>query len=120
MVICVPRLTVSAAGQMVLFWITSVAGLALGVQAPLGLVMPFDAAPLLPHAIAKVIAARVLTVIRVLMVLEVRASGFQSVLRQVIGQRALADAHQLGRILLHAAGVFQRPPDRFALDPFDV
>src|SRR3954463_11516406 len=102
MVICVPRLTVSAAGQMVLFWITSVAGLALGVQAPLGLVLPLGAAPLPPQAIAKIIATRLLRVIRVLTVLEVRASGFQSVLRQVVGQRALADPHQLGRILLHA------------------
>src|SRR3954471_17826402 len=49
-VICVPRLTVSVDGQMVLFWMTSVFGLELGVQAPLGLVLPLDELP--PHAIA--------------------------------------------------------------------
>jgi hypothetical protein len=49
-VICVPRLTVSVDGQMALFWMTSVFGLELGVQPPLGLVLPLDELP--PHAIA--------------------------------------------------------------------
>src|SRR3954470_14545580 len=63
MVICVPRLTVSAAGQIVLFWITIVAGLALGVQAPLGLVLPLGAAPLPPQAIAPATTAATQTLL---------------------------------------------------------
>src|SRR5882757_685863 len=50
MVICVPRATVSAAGQMVLFWITSVFALVLGVQPPLGPAGVVEL--LLPHAAA--------------------------------------------------------------------
>ena len=48
-VICVPRATVSADGQMVLFWMTSVFGLVLGVQAPgVGLLDGDELLP--PHA----------------------------------------------------------------------
>src|SRR3990167_5414742 len=36
------------------------------------------------------------------------------VLREVIGQRPLTDAHQLRGVLLHAAGVLNRAPDGFA------
>jgi hypothetical protein len=50
MVICVPRATVSAAGQIVLFWMTSVFALALGVQPPLGVGLLGELLP--PHAAA--------------------------------------------------------------------
>src|SRR6478609_5235567 len=53
-VICVPRLTVSVEGQMVLFWMTRVFGLELGVHPPLGLVLDEELLP--PHAIAAAIA----------------------------------------------------------------
>src|SRR5882672_1550964 len=51
-VICVPRVTVSACGQMELFWMTSVFALELGVHPALGLevvVVPGDEL-LPPHA----------------------------------------------------------------------
>ena len=39
---------------------------------------------------------------------------------QIVRQGALADAHQLGGILLYAAGAFERAPNRFLFDPLDV
>src|SRR4051812_13129521 len=44
----------------------------------------------------------------------------QPILREVVGQRPLADSHQLRGVLLHAAGVFQRASDRLAFHPLDV
>ena len=45
---CDPRETVSACGQIVLFWMTSVLALVLGVQPVVGPVVPDDES--LPHA----------------------------------------------------------------------
>ena len=56
-VTCVPRVTVSVDGQIVLFWMTSVFGLELGVQPPLGLVLLDDDELLPPHAAAIASAA---------------------------------------------------------------
>src|SRR5580700_8617104 len=42
------------------------------------------------------------------------------VLGEIIRERALTDPADLGRVLLDAAGLFEGPPDRLALDPLDV
>ena len=47
-------------------------------------------------------------------------SLFDAVLGEVVAERALADAHQLGGVLLDAAGAVERAADRLALDPLDV
>ena len=47
-------------------------------------------------------------------------SSIDAVLRQVVAQRALADAHQLGRVLLDAARLLERAADGLALHPFEV
>src|SRR4030095_15817040 len=39
---------------------------------------------------------------------------------QVVRKRPLTDPHQLGGILLHTAGAFERAPNRFLFDPFDI
>jgi hypothetical protein len=65
----VPRDTVRADGQIVLFWMTRVFGLVLGVHAPLGLGL-LDDEELPPHDIA------VATAIRIVRVLRVRTSRF--------------------------------------------
>ena len=44
----------------------------------------------------------------------------QLVFRQVIAERALADAHHVGGLFLDSAGTVESPPDGFLLDPFDV
>src|ERR1041384_1414994 len=49
----------------------------------------------------------------------VRAS-VDAVLGEVITERALADAHQLIRIFLHTAGLFECATNRFALHPFEI
>src|SRR4051812_36181753 len=72
MVICVPRETVSADGQIVLFWMTRVDGLELGVQAPLGPVVFDEDEELPPHeAQTTVTAAIAISVLRVFGVLAV-------------------------------------------------
>ena len=47
---CPPRAMVIDCGQIALFWITSVAGLVLGVHEPDGPVLLFESSP--PHEIA--------------------------------------------------------------------
>ena len=46
--------------------------------------------------------------------------SLELVFRQVVAQGALADAHQVRRLLLDAAGAVERAPDRFLFDPLDV
>jgi hypothetical protein len=62
MVSWVPRETVSADGQIVLFWMTRVAGFALGVHVPLGPVLgdelpPHEKTTAIPHAIAAMLTS---------------------------------------------------------------
>ena len=45
------------------------------------------------------------------------ATSVDAILREVVGQRPLADAHQLGGVLLHAAGAVERAADRLASRP---
>src|SRR4051812_20165076 len=54
---CAPRVSVSACGQITLFWITSVFAFVLGVQPPLGLVLDDDDDDEPPHDMAAAIAA---------------------------------------------------------------
>src|SRR3954468_19366521 len=102
---------------------TSVFGLVLGVQpAPLGAVLPDDELP--PQAMTSPIAhtnAAPTAIFTFRMHPPAPSSQLpapssqppapnlrlQPVLRQVIRQRPLADSHQFGGILLHAARVLQ-------------
>ena len=70
MVSCVPRETVSADGQIVLFWMTRVAGFELGVHVPLGPVLgdelpPHERATAIPTAMATVLTSLPLVRIRI-------------------------------------------------------
>ena len=47
-------------------------------------------------------------------------SSINAVLRQVVAQRALADPHQLGGVLLDAAGLLEGAADRLALHPLEI
>src|SRR4051812_39613305 len=49
-----------------------------------------------------------------------RAALFDAVLREVIAQGPLADAHRLRGVLLHAVGALERAPHRLALGPIEV
>ena len=49
-----------------------------------------------------------------------KSGSIDAVLGEVVTQRALADPHHFGRFLLHASGLLQRTPDRFAFYPFEV
>src|ERR1700681_2622302 len=45
---------------------------------------------------------------------------FNPVLREVVRERTLADAHQLGGVLLDTSSVLQSAANRLALDALDV
>ena len=47
-------------------------------------------------------------------------SLINAVLRQVVAQSALADPHQLGRVLLDAAGLFKGAANGLALHPLEI
>ena len=49
-----------------------------------------------------------------------RVGSVDPVLREVVAERALADAHQLGGVLLHAVATLERAPDGLALGPVEV
>src|SRR5690606_11394265 len=50
----------------------------------------------------------------------VSSASVHAVFGEVVAERALADAHGVGGVLLDAAGALDRAPNRLALDPFDV
>ena len=49
-----------------------------------------------------------------------RGGSVDAVLREVVAERTLADAHQLRRVLLDAVGRVERPAHRLALGPLEV
>src|SRR4051794_36696660 len=109
---------------------TIVFGFVLGVQVPVGPVLLEGLLP--PHAaaiIATMAAAApypasldnvMPSIVNQRNQSRERAGSVDAVLREVVGQRPLADAHQFGGVFLDAAGALQRAADRLALDPLDV
>src|SRR5438552_17785389 len=96
----VPRETVIVCGQTALLARGTVVAFGRFEQVSVG----DGAVPeLLLHAVASVTAAAMAsaTVFTVFMA-SIDCSSVQTVLRQVVRQRALADAHQLRRVFLHA------------------